>query len=260
MLLKYGSTGQSVIDLQNMLNQVGAQPRLTVDGDFGQNTLDAVKYFQARHTDITGKPLLVDGEVGNKTWETLQKASGGSGKAPPPPKPEVGGAIGKQIVRIALGEAQKGVREHGKNTGKDVRKYQDSTGLGGTGWAWCAAFVTWCYETAGLVLRSAWGFAGVADLESWGRKTGKWKPRVAGYTPPAGAIVIFKFSHTGIVVSGGTKADITVEGNTSSGNQGSQRDGDGVFQRTRSHSIIKGYVILPEILQEDPSRKSAAAK
>lgn len=261
MLLKYGSVGQSVKDLQHMLNLYGAQPRLIVDGDFGQNTLDAVKYFQARGTDITGRPLLVDGEVGDKTWEALRNSTGGGGAKPPePPKNEQGGAVGQRIARIALAEAQKGVREHGKNTGKDVRKYQDSTGLGGTGWAWCAAFVTWCYETAGLVLRSAWGFAGVADLEAWGRKTGKWKPRVAGYTPPTGAIVIFKFSHTGIVISGGKSADITVEGNTSSGNQGSQRDGDGVFQRTRSHSIIKGYVILPEILKEDPGKDKVAAK
>jgi hypothetical protein len=76
--------------------------------------------------------------------------------------------------------------------------------------------------------------------------------------PPAGAIVIFNFSHTGIVVSGGRSSDITVEGNTSSGNRGSQRDGDGVFQRTRSHSIIKGYVVLPEILvEQSPSRKAS---
>ena len=98
----------------------------------------------------------------------------------------------------------------------------------------------------------------MADLESWGRKTGKWKPRIPGYVAPTGSIVIFKFSHTGIVLSGEKSADITIEGNTSSGNRGSQRDGDGVFQRTRSHSIIKGYVVLPEILREEhPSRKAS---
>jgi len=127
--------------------------------------------------------------------------------------------------------------------------YQRATGLGGTGWPWCAAFVTWCYESAGLTLNNAAGFASVALMESWARRTGRWHGRVRGYTPPAGSIVIFTFSHTGIIVSGGDTSDITVEGNTSAGNRGSQRNGDGVYQRTRAHSIIKGYVVLDEILR-----------
>lgn len=258
MLLKKGAKGPQVVELQNLLNAAGSQPRLIPDGDFGNLTEQSVKYFQGRHNDATGRPLVTDGEVGDRTWWALRN-SGGAGGEQQPPRPEVGGAVGQRIVRIALGEAQKGVREvGGRNTGPDVRKYQNSTGLGGTGWAWCAAFVTWCYESAGLMLRSAWGFTGVSDLEQWGRRTGKWKPRVAGYVPPAGAIVIFNFSHTGIIVSGGRSSDVTVEGNTSSGNRGSQRDGDGVFQRTRSHSIIKGYVVLPEILvEQSPSRRAS---
>jgi peptidoglycan hydrolase-like protein with peptidoglycan-binding domain len=258
MTLIKGSQGPQVVELQNLLNAAGSQPRLIADGDFGSLTDQSLRYFQSRHTDQSGRPLEVDGEVGDRTWWAL-RSKGGSGVPASPPKQEVGGSLGKQIARLALGEAQKGVREvGGKNTGPDVRKYQRATGLGGTGWAWCAAFVTWCYESAGLVLRSAWGFSGVADLESWGRKTGKWKPRIPGYVAPTGAIVIFKFSHTAIVISGDKSADITVEGNTSSGNRGSQRDGDGVFQRTRSHSIIKGYVVLPEILKDEhPSRKAS---
>jgi peptidoglycan hydrolase-like protein with peptidoglycan-binding domain len=249
MLLKKGSKGPKVVELQNMLNAAGSQPRLVADGDFGNNTLKSVKYFQARHKDQNGSPLTVDGEVGDRTWGALVKANGGT--PPPPPKPEQGGSVGQRICRIALGEASKGVVEvGGDNRGKDVYKYQSSTGLGGTGWPWCAAFVTWCYEQAGLVLNTSAGFASVYLMEQWARKTGRWKPRVSGYVAPAGSILIFTFSHTGIVISGGKSSDATCEGNTSSGNAGSQRNGGGVYRRTRSHSIIKGYVVMKEILKK----------
>jgi hypothetical protein len=65
-----------------------------------------------------------------------------------------------------------------------------------------------------------------------------------------GSIVVFKFAHAGVVISGERTHDTTVEGNTSAGRKGSQRNGNGVFQRTRRHSIIKGYVVLDEIVQQ----------
>lgn len=252
MLLKLNSKGHDVEVLQTLLNEAKSQPHLTADGDFGPNTLAAVKYFQARHKGPDKKKLLVDGEVGYKTWWSLHKATGKPLPKPPKPwKPDVGGSVGHKICQIALHEADRGVVEHGgDNRGKDVYKYQSSTGLGGTGWPWCAAFVTWVYETAGLVLCNAAGFASVWFMEQWARKTGRWKPRVYGYVAPAGSIVIFTFSHTGIVISGGSGSDSTCEGNTSSGTAGSQSNGGGVYRRTRSHSIIKGYVVMKEILKK----------
>ena len=58
MLLKVGSTGNKVKELQKLLS-------LTADGVFGINTLKAVKAFQSTNG------LVADGIVGSKTWEFL---------------------------------------------------------------------------------------------------------------------------------------------------------------------------------------------
>jgi len=61
--LQYGSSGQSVIDLQQQLNSFGYS--LAVDGIFGNGTLNAVKSFQS------SKGLTADGIVGPLTWSAL---------------------------------------------------------------------------------------------------------------------------------------------------------------------------------------------
>lgn len=58
-LLKRGSTGKAVKWLQIALGG------LTVDGDFGWKTLNAVIAFQKKHG------LAADGEVGPKTWKAI---------------------------------------------------------------------------------------------------------------------------------------------------------------------------------------------
>ena len=63
-LLKKGSKGDSVKLLQELLNKHGFN--LTVDGNFGNKTEEAVKQFQKRLN------LTVDGIVGSKTFEALQ--------------------------------------------------------------------------------------------------------------------------------------------------------------------------------------------
>lgn len=72
-LLKYGSQGNYVKDLQNRLNANGYN--LSVDGSFGKNTLSAVRDYQQKNG------LAVDGIVGKNTWGTLLSSdvSGGSG-------------------------------------------------------------------------------------------------------------------------------------------------------------------------------------
>ena len=50
------------------------------------------------------------------------------------------------LVKIARKEI--GTEEDSKhqNKGSSIKKYQDSTSLGGQGWPWCAAFVDWCIQ------------------------------------------------------------------------------------------------------------------
>ena len=58
MLLKVGSTGNKVKELQGLLS-------LTTDGVFGIDTLKSVKAFQSKNG------LISDGVVGSKTWDVL---------------------------------------------------------------------------------------------------------------------------------------------------------------------------------------------
>ena len=72
-VLKKGSKGKKVEDVQHMLNKVKAKPQLEPDGKFGKNTEKAVKYFQVQ------KKLVDDGKVGDNTLAALKRASGGPG-------------------------------------------------------------------------------------------------------------------------------------------------------------------------------------
>lgn len=63
-LLRYGSRGESVRQVQSRLNKLGYWCG-TADGIFGVNTRSAVRRFQS------AKGLSVDGIVGPKTYSTL---------------------------------------------------------------------------------------------------------------------------------------------------------------------------------------------
>lgn len=66
-LIKKGSEGSAVLQLQKMLNAKGY--KLTEDGDFGNKTEAAVKAYQKANG------LEVDGEVGPMTWAALIEGS-----------------------------------------------------------------------------------------------------------------------------------------------------------------------------------------
>lgn len=66
--LKKGSKGEDVKKLQKRLMELGySLPKYGADGDFGNETLEAVKAFQKDHG------LTVDGVVGEKTWKAMDK-------------------------------------------------------------------------------------------------------------------------------------------------------------------------------------------
>ncbi|MBO6259195.1 MAG: peptidoglycan-binding protein, partial [Succinivibrio sp.] len=66
-LVKRGSTGTAVVQLQKMLNKVSYrnQKKLSEDGDFGPNTQSQVIFYQM------DRGLTPDGEVGPNTWNRL---------------------------------------------------------------------------------------------------------------------------------------------------------------------------------------------
>lgn len=62
-ILRRGSTGQDVRNLQGILHQINYS--ISLDGIFGARTEATVKQFQKDQS------LLVDGIVGSKTWSAL---------------------------------------------------------------------------------------------------------------------------------------------------------------------------------------------
>lgn len=79
--VKYGSSGNDVKTLQELLNSNGYS--LDIDGNFGPKTVAAVKDYQQKNN------LDVDGIVGDNTWGTLKNGSkiGGTAAVTPATTP-----------------------------------------------------------------------------------------------------------------------------------------------------------------------------
>lgn len=78
-MLRRGSRGEDVADLQGRLNAAGcAEPALNTDGIFGRLTQAATREYQSTHD------LNPDGIVGPLTWASLDPGGGGGGEGPVP--------------------------------------------------------------------------------------------------------------------------------------------------------------------------------
>ena len=114
----------------------------------------------------------------------------------------------------------------GENEGgtRNFTEYNHAFGqIGGTyGYAWCAAFVSWCLEEADAANSAGGLFASCTLWVERLREIGRYSTRSSGYTPKEGDLVFFKSAgvsrasdHVGLVryVKGGRV--YTVEGNSS---------------------------------------------
>lgn len=112
---------------------------------------------------------------------------------------------------------------------------------------WCAMFVSWVFYKAGdvklVAASSRKGFASCEAGLRWFAKNGRLRPIGKAV---AGDIAFFQFDddadadHVGIVLKNNKrrKSLTCYEGNTSSGQRGSQSNGDGVYLRTRPYSAV----------------------
>ena len=135
-----------------------------------------------------------------------------------------------QLKRIY--EQEIGVREQGgANRGERVEAYLASVGLG-PGYAWCAAFVSWCFQQTGIIApRSAW----VPSFAVQSKRIVQ-RGEVTHRLPQSGDVFLIWFrrlnrpAHTGFVDRWNTDWVVTVEGNT---NASGSREGDGVYRKRR---------------------------
>lgn len=162
---------------------------------------------------------------------------------------------------VAIAKAEVGVKEEGgNNQGPKIREYQKATWLTPAAWPWCAAFMAW--------VLMKWTIAHETELEQlyktepishwrcrdasafgWIKWAEKNKLYVTDEKEPAkaGDIVVFDFSHIGMVVEDqlpGKDYIVTVEGNTNGKGERDSVSGDGVWQKTRKTNLVKAYIRL----------------
>lgn len=121
--------------------------------------------------------------------------------------PSSGVGSNSAIVSIALKE--EGTRESGNNNTKYGKWY------GMNNVPWCAIFVSWCANQAGIPTDIIPKFASVSEGLSWFKGKGLFKAK-GSYVPKAGDIFFNKSagaSHTGLVVSSDGTNFFTIEGN-----------------------------------------------
>lgn len=137
-------------------------------------------------------------------------------------------ATASKVVSIAAGQV--GYKEGRNNS----NKYGAAYGMNNV--SWCMEFIWWCFKQAGM------------DFYKTASCTACYKHyasrAVSKDSLRKGDIVFFDWDHSGdcdhvgIVESVGSSRITTIEGNTSSGNSGSQSNGDGVYRRYRTYSQI----------------------
>lgn len=158
-----------------------------------------------------------------------------------------------QIIKDALAEVGTTEKPAGSNKVKYNTWYYGKE-VSGSAYPWCAAFVCWLFKKEPQkILRSASCSAILNDYTKRGQVV---------KTPEPGDIVFFKFSkgtakaeHIGIVVEVKGNTVITVEGNTSFDDKGSQDNGGAVAKRTRKSCIVAyARPIYDEEPQKEPDR------
>jgi len=145
------------------------------------------------------------------------------------------------LQRIDSGEI--GEREKtNKNDGERIGEYLKYTGLP-EGYAWCAAYVSWCFNEAGYKEpKTAWSPSLFPSKRIiWKRNGGAVIRNGKSKAPEKGDVFgiyftnLKRIAHAGFVDEWGDTYVITVEGNT---NEGNSRDGDGVYRKRRPVSSI----------------------
>jgi hypothetical protein len=198
------------------------------DGYFGLRTEKAVVKFQ-RDANLTA-----DGIAGPATWAALQPPA----KAvPPAAKPATCPSFADWLVNIAKRDVGK-VETPRNNQGAWIKRFWPSTSYP-DGYSnrepYCAAALAFWLDTAGDELAKAgllesltgmtaeqfekWRCksAGAWAWQAWGQKAKGVTVLPDSATPQKGDIVVFDFSHIGLVLADQTSARAkikTIEGNT----------------------------------------------
>lgn len=223
------------------IKEIQRKVGVSADGVWGPITQKAVNRALGYNWNTTVKSLqnrlgvVADGEVGPVTAKAVLVALEGSHK-------DSGGRFADTLVKVATKDL--GIRETSHNQGEGIAKFWTATSYP-DGYRnrepYCAAAV--CYwikealkgESYSFQLPKtplAFGFC------KWARREGVWFEENPSQVK-RGDILVFRFSHVGIATEDSKGATVkTVEANTSGTSSGDQRDGGGVWRKTRNLSEV----------------------
>lgn len=171
--------------------------------------------------------------------------------------------IHARLAILKAAEHEVGVREHGANNhGPKVQEYQTHDSLPGSGYAWCNSFVDFCMDVSGCEhIAHKLGRSASVELTFHNGVNLGWY-RAPGLAPQPGWLVVYTFSHIGIVKDPAQGSIETIEGNT--GPTGAVSDskggGDGVYDKIRSTSLVRGYIAIPGEVDDAMVRRFTADK
>ena len=121
----------------------------------------------------------------------------------------------QKIIDIAKSEIGTSEKPLGSNNIKYNTWYYGHA-VSGANYPWCAVFISWCADQAGIPTNIIPRTASVSNLQTFFINQGLYKNK--GYNPNPGDIMIQKSngaSHTGIVIESNGATFSTIEGNTS---------------------------------------------
>lgn len=154
-----------------------------------------------------------------------------------------------------INAAQKEIGQHENPIGSNKTKFGEWYGLNGV--SWCAIYVAYVFDQAGIKLSIDKGYKGfhyVPTLHAKAKQN-NWFTK----SPKPGDIVLFDFKpddkkefaqHVGIYASTNQDGTImTFEGNTANEDNGSQDNGDQVAFKRRSMKLVLGIVDIEKMLK-----------
>lgn len=227
--LRRGHTDAAVARGQEWLCLHGQN--IAIDGDFGEATELAVRFFQAdQGLAATG---VLDGETHTALVAPMVRALTWR-----PPTADDFGDVMLSYARAHLAEHPREIG--GENKGPWVRLYMD--GRDGRDWFWCAGFVCFCMRQAAETLEVGSPITGSVSCDAMARQAkevGRFVPERAASnaTVTPGAFFLSRkaatdWTHVGIVTKAADTTFRTIEGNT---NDAGDRNGYEVCARIRGY-------------------------
>lgn len=233
-VIKKGDRGLKVRRVQEWLKINGFATG--IDSDFGDATETCVTNFQ------NSKGIAQTGKVNQETWVALVQPLE---KALAPIQFPASIKLSEAILRVAKQHlSQHPIEVGGDNSGPWVRVYMG--GNQGTGWRWCAGFITFVMKQACTQLDHPMPILGSYSCDSLAYQAKEAGLLVKGAHiengsvswPGLGAAQIFlvrktptDWVHTGFSFEGANTVFSTIEGNT---NEDGSANGFEVARRTRS--------------------------